>query len=136
MIYIFGETEKERARLRVALAKFASGYYESLTSVTVDPLEFPDLQSKMGLEPGVYPAGVVHQLSKDRIYPYPKGRPIDSRALQQWGLDVFQGRVKPWTPPGVTTTYTDLGPTRVATRKISIASWPGVNIKVAGHNEL
>ncbi len=136
MVYLFAPTEAERAKLRMNLAKFALSYFESLTTVTVDPLDFPDLPAKLGLEPGVYPAGAVHQLSKNRVYPYPKGMAYDSRSLQKWGLDVYQGRVKPWTPPGVTTTYDDLGPTKVATRRVSINTWPGANIRIAGHNEL
>jgi len=137
MVYLFAPTEPERQELRKALYKFAKSYYDSLTSVVVDPLDFPGLMEKLGLEPGVYPAGAVHQLSKDRVYPYPKGRPFTSGAVQQWGLDVYQGRIKPWTPPGVTTSYEDLGPTVVATRRVSIASgFPGVNIRVAGRDEL
>ncbi len=137
MIYLFAETESARTELRRSIAKFAQSYYDTLTSVTVDPAYFPDLAAKLGLEPGVYPAGAVHQLSKDRIYPYPKGRSYDSKGLQQWGLDVYQGRIKPWTPPGVTTTYDDLGPTRVATRQISINNnWAGAKIKIAGRDEL
>jgi protein disulfide-isomerase A1 len=136
MVYLFGSTEAERQTLRKSLYRFARSYYDSLTSVVVDPTEFPDLMGQLGLEPDVFPAGAVHQLSKDRIYPYPKGQSFSSDALQQWGLDVYQGRIKPWTPPGVTTTYEDLGPTRVATRKVSMANIPGVKIKIAGHDEL
>lgn len=136
IVYLFGETEEDRAELRRTLHKFSKSYYDSLTCVTVDPLDFPDLQAKLGLEPGVFPAGAVHQLSKNRIYPYPRGKDIDSGSLQKWGLDVYQGRIKPWTPPGVTTTYEDLGPTRAASRKLSVANIPGVNIRVGGRDEL
>ncbi|GAB1320480.1 hypothetical protein MFIFM68171_10690 [Madurella fahalii] len=136
MVYLFAETESHRQRLRKTLYKFARNYYDSLTSVVVDPFQFPELMAKLGLEPGVFPAGAVHQLFKDRIYPYPKGRPFSANAVQQWGMDVYQGRIKPWTPPGVTTTYEDLGPTRAAARKVSIPSIPGVKIKIAGHDEL
>jgi protein disulfide-isomerase A1 len=136
MIYVFAPTEEERVTLRKQLYRMARSNFESLTSVSVDPLDFPGLMESLGLEPGVYPAGAVHQLSKDRIYPYPKGRAVSSKALQIWGLDVFQGKIKPWTPPGVTTTYTDLGPTVIATSKLSIANIPGVKIKIAGHDEL
>lgn len=136
MVYVFAPTESERQDLRKQVYKFAKSYYDSLTSVVVDPLEFPELMSKMGLEEGHFPAGAVHQISKDRIYPYPKDNPLTPSALQSWGLDVYQGRIKPWTPPGVTTTYEDLGPTRVATRKVSIRSFPGMKIKIAGHEEL
>lgn len=136
VIYLFAATENDRQSLRKTLYKFARSYYDSLTSVVVDPFQFPDLMSRLGLEPSVFPAGAVHQLSKDRIYPYPKGRSFSANAVQQWGLDVYQGRIKPWTPPGVTTTYDDLGPSRAATRKVSIPNIPGVKVKIAGHDEL
>ncbi|QBZ63878.1 hypothetical protein PoMZ_05569 [Pyricularia oryzae] len=146
IVYIFAQTTAERASLRTSLHRLATGYRDSLTIVTVNPDEFPDLPGKLGLCGAAAgdeivegrPAGALHQLSKDRVYPYPRGRPVDPRSIQQWGLDVFQGRVKPWTPPGVTTSYDDLGPTRVAaaaTRKISIANIPGLKIKIAGHRQ-
>src|SRR3569833_529294 len=137
MVYLFAANEPERVKLRRSMTKFAKSYYDSLTIVTVAPLEFPDLPAKLGLEPGVYPAGAVHQLSTDRIYPYPKGQSLDPKAIQKWGLDVYQGNVKPWTTPGATTSNEDVGPTKVATRRVSInTGWPGVNIKVAGRDEL
>jgi protein disulfide-isomerase A1 len=140
MVYLFAPTEAERASLRKSIYSFARDQYSSLSAATVDPFEFPDLQASLGLEPDVFPAGAVHQLSKDRIYPYPRGQPYSSAALQKWGLDVYQGRVRPWTPPGVTTSYDDLGlgGKMTATRKISIAgNWPGAaKIKIAGRDEL
>lgn len=136
MVYLFAQTEDQRRELRKTLYKFAKSYYDSLTSVIVDPLEFSELMSKLGLEHSRFPAVAVHQLSKDRIYRFPKDTPLTPNAIQKWGLDVYQGRIKPWTPPGVTTTYEDLGPTKVATRKVSIRSFPGMKIKIAGHDEL
>ncbi|KAI1134907.1 thioredoxin-like domain-containing protein [Hypoxylon sp. FL0543] len=136
MVYVFAATEAERSKIRKELNKVARSYYESLTLVTVDPLEFPDLPAKLGLDPDALPAAAVHQLSKDRIYPYPKGRGWTSSELQSWGLDVWQGRIRPWTPPGVTTTYEDLGGRIKATRKVSIANIPGVKIRVGGRDEL
>jgi hypothetical protein len=136
MVYFFGSTESERQGLRKLLYKFARNYYDSLTSVVVDPFVFPDLMGQLGLEPDVFPAGAVHELSKDQIYPYPKGQSFSPDAVQRWALDVYQGRIEPWIPPGVTATYEDLGPTRVATRKISMANTPGVKISIAGHDEL
>ncbi|KAI0846228.1 thioredoxin-like domain-containing protein [Daldinia vernicosa] len=137
MVYVFAATEAERAGIRKDLNKIARGNYKSLTMVTVDPLEFPDLPAKLGLDPTVLPAGAVHQLSKDRIYLYPKGKGWSSSEVQGWGLDVWQGRIKPWTPPGVTTTYDDhLGGRIKATQKISMRKIPGVKVKVAGRDEL
>jgi protein disulfide-isomerase A1 len=98
MVYVFAATESDRAELRETLRKMAKSYYDSLTMVTVDPLDFPELPEKLGLEPGSFPAGAVHQLSNDRIYRYPKGQAITPSALQKWGLDVWQGRVRPWNP--------------------------------------
>ncbi|KAI1504250.1 thioredoxin-like domain-containing protein [Biscogniauxia marginata] len=139
MVYVFALTEAERAGIRESLRKVARGYYESLTMVTVDPLEFPDLPAKLGLEPGVFPAGAVHHLARDRIYPYPRGRGITPGELQGWGLDVWQGRVKPWAPPGATTSYDGRPGGRIeATRKVLMRNLniPGVNIRVAGRDEL
>ncbi|KAM7221414.1 hypothetical protein V8F06_003189 [Rhypophila decipiens] len=136
MVYLFAQTQNEREELRQTILKFAKNYYDSLTSVMVDPLQFPELMGKLGLEEGRFPAGAVHQLSKDRIYPFPKDKPLTPSTIQKWGLDVYQGRIKPWTPPGVTTTFEDLKPTKAATRKISIRSYPGMKIKIAGHEEL
>ncbi|RYP09249.1 hypothetical protein DL765_008514 [Monosporascus sp. GIB2] len=125
MVYVFAATESERSRIRTTLKETARSYYESLTMVTVDPLEFPDLPAKLGLEAGVFPSGAVHQLSTDRIYPYPKGRGLTPNELLSWGLDVWQERVKPWTPPGVTTSYDNLGGRLKATRSVSIKKIPG-----------
>ncbi len=136
MVYVFAATENERQQIRKTLYKFARSYYDSLTSALVDPHQFPDLMETLGLDPNVLPNGAVHQLSKDRIYHWPKDKQLNPSNLQQWGLDVYQGRIKPWTPPGVTTTYDDLGPTKVGTRTVSLRSAPGVRIKVAGHDEL
>lgn len=136
MVYLFGETENDRAELRQTLRDFAKSYYDSLTCVTVDHLEFPDMQAELGLEPGVFPSGAVHQLSKDRIYPYPRGLAIDSRSLQKWGLDVWQGRVKHWKRAGADTGSEETVSTKPVTRKISMANIPGVNIRVAGRDEL
>ncbi|KAJ4386406.1 hypothetical protein N0V93_009301 [Gnomoniopsis smithogilvyi] len=136
IVYVFGETENDRAELRRTLHDFARSYYDSLTCVTVDPMEFPDLQEELGLEPGLFPSGAVHQLSKSRIYPYPRGLAIDSRSLQKWGLDVWQGRIKHWKPPGVNDMPEDTRPAKAVTRKVSMANIPGVNIRVAGRDEL
>jgi len=136
MVYIFADSEAERSRLRQELAKFAQSYYDSLTSVTVDPLYFPGLMAKLGLQPGVFPAGAVHQLSVDRIFRYPRDRGIDSRSLQAWGLEVYQGRVKPWTRPGVTILQeAAAGPTKTATRRVSVNPLLGSYIKVAGRRD-
>lgn len=136
MVYVFAETESERAEIRKSLEKMARSYYESLTMVTVDPLDFPELPAKLGLEPGTFPAGAVHQLSNNNIYPYTKGQPITASALQKWGLDVWQGRVQPWTPPGTTPVPKPDTPGRIkASRKVSIRSFPGMKINV-GRDEL
>lgn len=147
MVYLFTRTAAQRQSIVESLARFAKSYHSSLTIVLVNPFDFPDLPSKLGLgNDPVYPAGAVHQLSNDRIYPYPKGMPLTPSALQKWGLDVYQGRVKPWMSGGsegsVATESVDrasngriqMGRTR---SHVSIAKgWPGVKIKVAGRDEL
>lgn len=138
MVYLFSSSEAERQQLRKTLYKFARSYYDFLTAVLVNPLDFPDLMGELGLDPNVLPAGAVHQLSLDRIFHYPKDKPLSPSTLQQWGLDVYQGRIKPWTPPGVTTSYDHPGLTvsASASAKLSVRDIPGVKIKIAGHDEL
>lgn len=136
MVYVFATTESERAEMRQTLNKMARGQYDSLTMVTVDPLDFPELPAKLGLELGAYPAGAVHQLSSDKIFRYPAGRPITASALQKWGLDVWQGRVQPWYPPGSTPIPEPEAQGRIkASRKVSMKSFPGVKINI-GRDEL
>ncbi|KAL1882769.1 hypothetical protein VTK73DRAFT_894 [Phialemonium thermophilum] len=160
MIYIFSPSEAERADMRNRLAKLARSYYDSLTVVTADPFDFPDLVNRFGLgkcsnghgnalSPS-YPAGVVHQLSTDRIYRYPIGKALTSDALTRWGLSIVQGHVQPWTPVsegsnigegknggrGASSANPLVG-TKVATRRVSKASnIPGLKIRVAGRDEL
>jgi protein disulfide-isomerase A1 len=86
----------------------------------------------------------VHQLSKNRIYPYPKGQAYDTESLQKWGNDVMQGRIKPWHPPGAKVTINNddleiIGFKHKATAKVSMlgGNWQdALKIKVAGRNEL
>ena len=88
MVYLFAATERERSEFREAFRKTARAYYEALTMVTVDPLEFPDLPGKLGLEPGVFPSGAVYQLSKNRIYHYPRDQGLTPNELASWGFNV------------------------------------------------
>ncbi|KAI1344292.1 thioredoxin-like domain-containing protein [Xylariaceae sp. FL0016] len=142
MVYVFSPEERERAEIRQSLNKMARDYYKSLTMVTVDPLEFPDLPSKLGLEPGVYPAGAVHQLSKDLIYPYPKDRGMTSKDLQSWGLEVWQGRVKPLASPNNKVkidgleSLGNLGGRIKSNRNVKLNIPGGANIKIGGRDEL
>lgn len=139
MVYLFAATEAERAESRSTLQKIGRSYYESLTMTTVDPLDFPELPARLGLE-AKYPCGAVHQLSKDRIYHYPRDYAVTPNDLQKWGLDVWQGRVKPWNPNGDAATTTEQAnqmPGRIrATPRVSIAKFPGLNIKINGRDEL
>jgi protein disulfide-isomerase A1 len=109
--------------------------------VVVDPAQFPGLEAKLGLEPGVFPSGAVHQLSKNRIFPYPRGQAYDTASLRKWGSDVQSGRVKPWRPPGVKITNDDLeivGGKMKATARVSMGGkWhDAAHIKIAGRDEL
>jgi protein disulfide-isomerase A1 len=98
MMYLFAASEPDRMRLRKSLYTLALGYYDSLTVALVDPTDYPDLVRQMGLKPGLFPAGAVHQLSNDHVYPYPQGQAFDAGTLRKWGSDVHEGRIKPWQP--------------------------------------
>ncbi|KAL2213697.1 hypothetical protein CC79DRAFT_1391621 [Sarocladium strictum] len=103
MIYIFGDGPAQRAKLRKELHGFASSSPD-LSTVLVDPLDFPDLPSKLGLKTPsrtlTFPAGAVHQLTTGKVWPYPAGKALDDKSLKQWGMDVWQGKVVPWNSKG------------------------------------
>ncbi|KAK2064176.1 hypothetical protein LY76DRAFT_657760 [Colletotrichum caudatum] len=139
MVYIFSPSPQARASIRGDLHAFAKKQYSSLTAVTVDPTYFPELPAKLGLNPAEdgYPAGAVHQLSNGRVYPYPKGRALTPRELQGWGLDVWQGRIRPWTPPGQEPENVVGGGVRIAaTRNLKVKNIPGLKIRIGGRDEL
>ncbi|KAH0432382.1 hypothetical protein CcaCcLH18_06462 [Colletotrichum camelliae] len=137
MVYIFHPSAATRASIRAQLSSFAKSQYASLTSVTVDPAYFPDLPGKLGLDPARdgYPAGAVHQLSNGRVYRYPKDRGFTPKELQGWGLDVWQGRVKPWTPPGQEEPKEKAGGANVrivGSSNLKVKNIPGLKIRIGG----
>lgn len=136
MVYILSPSPGVRASVRADLHAFAKNHYASLTAVTVDPGYFPDLPARLGLDPpeGGRPAGAVHQLSNGRVYRYPEGRAFTPRELQAWGLDVWQGRVKPWAPPGQDPApEAGSGNVRVVrSHNLKVKNIPGVKIRIGG----
>lgn len=138
MVYIFHPSAAIRASIRAQLSSFAKSQYASLTSVTVDPAYFPDLPGKLGLDPARdgYPAGAVHQLSNGRVYRYPKDRGFTPKELQGWGLDVWQGRAKPWTPPGQEELKEEKAGGAnvriVGSSNLKVKNIPGLKIKIGG----
>ncbi|TID01413.1 Protein disulfide-isomerase [Colletotrichum higginsianum] len=136
MVYILSPSPGVRASVRTDLHAFAKSHYASLTAVTVDPGYFPDLPARLGLDPPEddRPAGAVHQLSNGRVYRYPEGRAFTPRELQAWGLDVWQGRVKPWAPPGQESApEAGSGNVRVVrSHNLKVKNIPGVKIRIGG----
>lgn len=138
MVYVFHPAPSARSSLRSQLRSFAKGQYSSLTCVTADPTYFPDLPAKLGLDPARdgYPVGAVHRLSNGRIHPYPKGRGFTPSELQGWGLDVWQGRVKPWTPPGQEPAKEETAGSEnvriVGSHNLKVKNIPGLKIKIGG----
>ncbi|TKW54463.1 Protein disulfide-isomerase [Colletotrichum tanaceti] len=136
MVYILSSSPGVRASVRADLHAFAKNHYASLTAVTVDPGYFPDLPARLGLDPPEdgRPVGAVHQLSNGRVYRYPEGRALTPRELQAWGLDVWQGRVKPWAPPGQEPAPdAGSGSVRVVrSHNLKVNNMPGVKIRIGG----
>jgi len=114
---------------------------------------FPDLMPELGLDPNrvslpnpptsgtedsssPIAAGAVHVLSTNKIYPYPKDRPLTSKALQQWGLDLYQGRVRALgEKEGNGRKGGGSKGTRVVGKKtVNIRKHPGVKINIPGYN--
>lgn len=130
MIYIFGDSPAQRAKLRRELHNFASSSPD-LSTVLVDPLDFPDLPSKLGLKSPsrtlAFPAGAVHQLTTGKIWPYPAGKALDDKSLKQWGMDVWQGKVAPWNAKSKEGNGRQAGQKTVkSNRQIKLPNVPGL----------
>ncbi|TDZ29385.1 Protein disulfide-isomerase [Colletotrichum spinosum] len=133
MIYILSPSPSTLSSLRSELHDFAKKHYASLTVVAADPTYFPDLPASLGLDlQDGYPAGAVHQLSTGKIYPYPKDRGLTPRELQNWGLDVWQGRVRPFTPPGQEPIQEKGNVKIVTSHNLKVKNIPGLKIKIGG----
>ncbi|KAK4179245.1 hypothetical protein QBC36DRAFT_298617 [Triangularia setosa] len=101
LVYLFAPTATLRNDLRKQFYRFARDYYHQFSSVLVDPFLFPGLMPKLGLlDTGGFPAGAVHILSENKIYPYPQGEKMTLGKVQGWGMKIWQGEVEPWTPGG------------------------------------
>ncbi|KAK1751932.1 hypothetical protein QBC47DRAFT_391475 [Echria macrotheca] len=140
IIYVLPTSNEDRHTLRKSLYSFARTYYDSLTSVLVNRdffASFPALAAELRFEGDKIPRGVVHQLSKDRVYYFPDDKPVTPGAVQQWGLDVFQGRVKPVRKRGTggDETERDEKDGLKVYRSVGLRKIPGVTIMV-GHDEL
>ncbi|TDZ23548.1 Protein disulfide-isomerase [Colletotrichum orbiculare MAFF 240422] len=133
MIYILSPSPSTLSSLRSELHDFAKKHYASLTVVAADPTYFPDLPASLGLDlQDGYPAGAVHQLSTGKIYPYPNDRGFTPRELQSWGLDVWQGRVRPFTPPGQEPIQEKENVKIVTSHNLKVKKIPGLKIKIGG----
>ncbi|TEA22188.1 Protein disulfide-isomerase A3 [Colletotrichum sidae] len=135
MIYILSPSPSTLSSLRSELHDFAKKHYASLTVVAADPTYFPDLPASLGLGLDLqdgYPAGAVHQLSTGKIYPYPKDRGLTPRELQNWGLDVWQGRVRPFTPTGQEPIQEKGNVKIVTSHNLKVKNIPGLKIKIGG----
>ncbi|KAK0736942.1 hypothetical protein B0T21DRAFT_330641 [Apiosordaria backusii] len=98
-VYLFAPTAPQRNDLRKQFHRFARDYYHQFTSVLVDPFLFPDLMPQLGLlNTSSFPAGAVHILSENKIYPYPQGEKMTLGKVQGWGMRIWQGGVEPWVP--------------------------------------
>ncbi|KAK0673782.1 thioredoxin-like domain-containing protein [Cercophora samala] len=99
LVYLFAPTASARHDLRKQFLRFAKDYYHQFVSLLVDPFLFPDLMPELGLlDKTSFPAGAVHLVSEDKIFPYPQTEKMTLGKVQGWGMRIWQGDVEPWTP--------------------------------------
>ncbi|KAL1842726.1 hypothetical protein VTJ49DRAFT_4364 [Mycothermus thermophilus] len=98
MVYLFASTASERQSLRNELFGFARQHRQELTSVVVDPFDFPDLMGQLGLDSDVLPTGAIHDISGNKIYRFPKDKAFSGESIESWVSDVYEKHIKPHSP--------------------------------------
>jgi protein disulfide-isomerase A1 len=73
-------------------------YKEFLSFLTVDAEEYSHMPQRLGLKPGKFPALVVYNPSFGQVFPYDQRRSIAPQAVEEFILDIVQGREQPSVP--------------------------------------
>jgi len=73
-------------------------YKEFLSFVTVDAEEYSHMPQTLGLKPGKFPALAVYNPTLGQIFPYNQRREITRQAVEEFILDIVQGKEQPSVP--------------------------------------
>jgi len=95
IVYYFSTDEKERSEYAISLKELAKTYQEYLSFVTIDAVEYGDMAVNLGLQPGKFPALVLQNVMLGQTFPYDQRRKITVEAVENFVLDISQGKVQP-----------------------------------------
>ena len=101
MHYFVANEAQRQAYLR-EMRPLAKKYREYLSFTTIDVAEYADMQASLGLRPSSSGGGLaVQNPSNGDMFPYHGADAISLPIVEQFLLDIIQGKIKPWKGPGL-----------------------------------
>lgn len=85
----------------------AKKYEEYLHFTTIDVTEYPEMLPVYGQQPGSSKVLSVYHPSNGQIFPHKRMRQASAAVVEQFLLDIIDGKVRPWS--GHVSSETDIG---------------------------
>jgi len=101
LVHYFVATEAQRQAYLREMRPLAKKYREYLAFTTIDAAEYGDMQASLGLRPGTAGGLSVQNPSNGDVFPYSGAYAISLPVVEQFLVDIIQGKIKPWVGPGL-----------------------------------
>lgn len=96
-MHYFVSSAEERDEYVREMTPLAGKYDEYLQFTTIDVNEYPEMLPVYGQRPGARKVLSVYHPSNGQIFPYRKMKRASAAAVEQFLLDIIEGKVKPWS---------------------------------------
>lgn len=66
-----------------------------MTFVTIDANEYAHVAASLEVQPGLFPAVVIHNMMNDQVFVYDQHAEIKPKAVGKMLVDILQGKAEP-----------------------------------------
>ncbi|CAG8971049.1 hypothetical protein HYALB_00005287 [Hymenoscyphus albidus] len=95
LLYIFAETDEERAAFRKQLSGIAKKFSEYITFLTVDPAVYDHMPAQVDLDAKKMPAVAVYNVQLGQVFPFDQSKEITAASIEQFVFDIVEGKIEP-----------------------------------------
>ncbi|KAH8901982.1 hypothetical protein BR93DRAFT_921235 [Coniochaeta sp. PMI_546] len=106
-VHYFVSSADERDEYMKEMLPLAKKYEEYLQFTTIDVTEYPEMLLVYGQQPGSSKVLSVYHPSNGQIFPHNRMRQASAAVVEQFLLDIIDGKVRPWS--GHVSSETDIG---------------------------
>lgn len=97
-MHYFVSSAEQRDEYLAAMIPLARKYDEYLQFTTIDVSEYPEMLPVYGQRPDARKVLSVYHPSNGQIFPHRKMERPSAAVVEQFLLDIIDGKVKPWKP--------------------------------------